>query len=181
MNEVNGDEVIVVRHARPDDAAVAAELLAELGYPVSIDQVVERLARGTAAADNAVLVVEAGGRTVGLASFHRIPLFHADGFLGRITSFVVARTHRQRGVGRRLIAAVEEFAWAQGCIRLEVTSGDHRPEAHIFYERVGYASDCRRFIKKRTTIGRLASDGATTPAPVISRCIVSVGSCDRFP
>lgn len=32
-------------------------------------------------------------------------------------------------------------------IKSEVTSGDHRKEAHAFYESCGYARDERRFIK----------------------------------
>jgi GNAT superfamily N-acetyltransferase len=72
-----------------------------------------------------------------------------DGFLGRVTSLVVTERERGRGIGRRLLAAVEEYAWSNGCLRIEITSGDHRPETHRFYERVGYQLDCRRFIRFR--------------------------------
>jgi GNAT superfamily N-acetyltransferase len=54
-------------------------------------------------------------------------------------------------LGRRLVAEPEEFAWNNGCARIEITSGDHRPDAHGFYEAIGYFQDCRRFIKKRPT------------------------------
>jgi hypothetical protein len=45
------------------------------------------------------------------------------------------------------VAAAEAFAWKADCRRIEVTSGDHRPGAHVFYERLGYHIDERRFIK----------------------------------
>ena len=54
-----------------------------------------------------------------------------------------------RADGRRLVAEAEEFAWNNGCARIEITSGDHRPDAHAFYEAIGYFQDSRRFVKKR--------------------------------
>ena len=137
----------VIRRARSDDAFAAAELLAALGYPSPVAHIERRIADCTTSNGTAVFVAESVQRIVGLISFHCIPLFHADGCLGRITSLVVAPDCRQRGIGRLLVAAAEEFAWAHGCIRVEVTSGDHRPDAHAFYEHLGYQLDCRRFIK----------------------------------
>lgn len=46
------------------------------------------------------------------------------------------------------MAEAEAFARRQGCERIELSSGDHRPDAHAFYERLGYAVECRRFIKR---------------------------------
>ena len=137
----------VIRSAQPDDAPAVAELLATLGYPSPVASVAQRIIDCTASATTAVFVAASAQRIAGVASFHCIPLFHADGFLGRITSLVVAPTFRKRGIGRLLVAAAEEFAWAHGCARIEVTSGDHRPDAHAFYEHLGYQLDCRRFIK----------------------------------
>jgi GNAT superfamily N-acetyltransferase len=137
----------VVRKARPDDAGAIADLLAVLGYPSAAAQIEERIAGSAASPDGAVFVAEAAGHVAGLLSFHCIPMFHAEGPLGRITSLVVAPAFRQRGIGRLLVASAEEYAAAHGCDKIEVTSGDHRPEAHSLYERLGYRCDCRRFIK----------------------------------
>jgi GNAT superfamily N-acetyltransferase len=125
-----------------------AELLVALGYPSTTAQIKRRIAHGAASSDSAVFVAESAHRVVGLLSFHCIPMFHAEGSLGRITSLVVALDYRQRGVGRLLVAAGEKFARAHGCTRIEVTSGDHRADAHAFYEHLGYQFDCRRFIKQ---------------------------------
>ena len=139
-----------VRPAQRDDVAAIAELLAVLGYPSPIAQVERRLTECAASRDTAVFVALSEARVVGVISFHCIPLFHADGSLGRITSLVVAPDCRRHGIGRLLVAKAEEFAWAHGCIRVEVTSGDHREDAHEFYVQLGYQVDCRRFIKHRT-------------------------------
>ena len=137
----------VIRRPRRDDAPAVAELLAALGYSSPVALVEQRIAACADSAETAVFVAESGQRVVGVISCHCIPLFHADGSLGRITSLVVAPDYRQRGLGRLLVCAAEEFAWVHGCLRVEVTSGDHRADAHAFYESLGYQLDCRRFIK----------------------------------
>lgn len=154
-----------IRQADATDASAISELLAALGYPASIFEVSERITKCTATPDSNVFVAEADDLVVGVASFHRIPLLHADGFVGRITSLFVASSHRKRGVGRALIATVEEYGWRLGCIRMEVTSGDHRPEAHTFYERVGYRQDCRRFLKQKPEVPNLSSQSTQADDP----------------
>jgi len=146
-NEKQREPQTVIRSARRDDALAITELLAALGYPSSVVQIERRVAACSAAADTVAFVAESAERIVGLLSFHCIPLFHAEGALGRITSLVVAPEYRQRGLGRLLVAAAEAFAWSHGCTRVEVTSGDHRADAHAFYEHLGFKLDCRRFIK----------------------------------
>jgi predicted N-acetyltransferase YhbS len=147
MSAENLSHPATIRRAQRSDASSVAELLTALGYPSSAAQVERRIAESLTSTDTAVFVAESGECAVGLLSFHCIPLFHADGFLGRITSLIVAPKYRERGIGRLLVATAEDFARTHNCIRVEVTSGDHRPDAHIFYERLGYKVDCRRFIK----------------------------------
>ena len=137
----------IIRRARSDDAPAVAELLAALGYRSKVAHIERRIADCATSPDTIVFVAESMNRIVGTLSFHCIPLFHADGFLGRITSLVVAPDYRRRGIGRLLVAAAEDFARRHGCARVEVTSGDHRPDAHTFYERLGYQLESRRFIK----------------------------------
>src|SRR4051812_4882410 len=125
-------EAAVIRRARSDDAPALAVLLAALGYPAEVALIERRIAACVASRETVVFVAESGNRIVGALSFHCIPLFHAEGSLGRITSLVVGPDDRRRGIGRLLVGAGEEFARAHGCARVEVTSGDHRPEAHAF-------------------------------------------------
>jgi GNAT superfamily N-acetyltransferase len=62
---------------------------------------------------------------------------------------VVDSQFKGRGIRKRLVAEAEEFAWENGCARIEIASGEHRVDAHAFYEAVGYKPDSRRFIKHR--------------------------------
>jgi ribosomal protein S18 acetylase RimI-like enzyme len=139
--------VIFVRQAQSSDAPAISELLADLGYPSAPAQVQNRIAEASASPHTAIFVAESESQVVGALSFHCMPLFHTDGSLGRITSLIVSPTFQRRGVGRLLVAAAEEMAHAHDCARVEVTSGEHRPEAHAFYESLGYQPASRRFVK----------------------------------
>jgi GNAT superfamily N-acetyltransferase len=59
----------------------------------------------------------------------------------------VAPEFKGCGIGKHLVTEAEEFAWENGCARIEITSGEHRADAHAFYEAIGYRQDSRRFIK----------------------------------
>lgn len=137
---------VVVRPAVLHDAPAVAALLGELGYAND-----EKFARQKIAElpgpNDAILVAEAAGTVIGLVSVHLMPMLHLPDLLGKITSLVVANSHRQAGCGRALVAAAQRFAADRGATRIEVISGNHRPHAHRFYRTLGYtATDQTRFI-----------------------------------
>ncbi len=143
---------VPVRHAVLADAPEIAACRAVLGYDTPPALVAERLAAFAAsAASDADAVFVAGGPPgaplLGVVSAHALPLFHATGRLVRLTALAVRAGSQGRGVGRALVAAAEAWAWRVGARRVEVTSGDHRPGAHAFYQALGYAPDERRFVK----------------------------------
>lgn len=138
---------IDVSDCRLEDAESLARLLEVLGYPMSAEFVVERM-QTYQDEFSRIFVARAGDEVVGFLSFHAIPLFHATLMLGRVTAMAIDPSHQRKGVGARLIQYAEKFAVSAGCSRMEVTSGDHREgDAHVFYQRMGYQSDCRRFLK----------------------------------
>ena len=138
---------IAVRAAVAGDATAVASLLGELGYPQDHCSVEHRLATLTGRAD-AVLVAICARTVVGVIGMHLVPTLHAPGCLGKITALAVSETARARGVGTALVRAAEAWAEAQGARRFEVVSGNHRPEAHRFYARLGYRAQAQvRFAK----------------------------------
>ena len=139
----------IVRSAAETDAAAIQCLLLQLGYTLSEDDVRKRIALLNDRADDSIFVACIEDDVVGVLSFHIFPMFHALGKVGRITAFVVSDAMRGEGVGRELVVAAEDVAWRNGCLRIEVTSGDHRVEAHEFYRNMGYREDERRFVKSR--------------------------------
>ena len=141
------DAEIRTRDARAADSTALSGLLAQLGYPSPPANVVRRLGRLAGDDSNRVLVAEVGDTVVGLASAYLRPLIHHDAGFVRIACLIVDEDWRDRGVGTRLVEAVEGWARQHGCDVIEVTSGNQRLDAHRFYEGLGYAEKRKRFVK----------------------------------
>jgi GNAT superfamily N-acetyltransferase len=77
-------------------------------------------------------VADDGTRLVGCAGWRR---HGADAELKRLYAAPAARG---RGLGRRLLATVEEAARAAGHRRLILETGDRQPEAIALYRSAGY-------------------------------------------
>ena len=138
---------LCVRAATPEDAPGIGECLSALGYATPVAAVEQKLEAFRSSAADKVFVALADGMIAGTVSVHLIPLFHAFGCLARITAASVVEGHQRSGIGTALVLAAEKWARASGALRMEVTSGDHRPGAHAFYAALGYASHERRFLK----------------------------------
>jgi GNAT superfamily N-acetyltransferase len=141
------NDTITVRRGTDEDGAFIAELMEQLGYPTSLSQCEARLKHLAFSGSDLVLVAENNHEILGVLGIHLMPLLHADVDMGRITALVVREDVRGQGIGKSLVQEAERWAWAKGCTRIEVTSGDHRFRAHKFYESVGFRCDERRFLK----------------------------------
>ena len=151
--EAIAEAVVTFREAIVDDDDAIAALMAQLGYPNDPVDIRQRIATSADRSDDQQVVAICDDSVVGMVSIHLIPLFHASGSVARITSLVVSKDHRRRGIGRALLEHVEQFAIKHRCARIEVTSGDHRDGAHAFYKEYGFKPDERRFIKHLATLG----------------------------
>lgn len=111
------DAEIQPRYAgRPGDPAVIAKALA-----VNPDDI--RLT---------VLAIDSDSRPVGHAALRQL------GTEWEVKRVVVLERVRGRGVGRQLMAHLEEFAGAQGIHRLILQTGDRQPDAVALYHALGY-------------------------------------------
>lgn len=136
-----------IRRLTAEDVPSAVPLMAELGYPTDSASLAKRFAAVSAISGDAVLVADESGKLVGLIAVHSFEMLHRPGRLGRITALVVAEAARGRGIGRQLLSAAEDHLRALGCIKLEVTSAEHRADAHAFYGSHGYSEQRVRFMK----------------------------------
>ena len=137
-----------LRSASYKDIDQLLTLLNELGYPSDKDTITESLTRYKRSDEYEVLVAEHEGRVLGCISLHVMKLFHTAGNAGRITSLVISSESRGKGIGKALVNAADRYFKSMDCVKTEVTSGDHRKEAHQFYQSEGFVIDERRFIKK---------------------------------
>jgi GNAT superfamily N-acetyltransferase len=128
-----------IRFIEVADAAAAAALCAELGYPVSTSVLEQRIRALSALPDHAVLVacVE-DGRVAGwidVSITHHLP---AEPY-GEIGGLVVSEDVRGQGIGRELLAAAERWISERGIGQALVRSRVVRERAHRFYLREGYS------------------------------------------
>lgn len=139
---------LTTRRATKSDIPEMEILLKELGYQIPANSLALQLQHYSQPESMALVAYYPENETiVGLASGHVIPLLHQTGFLGRITAMVVSENSHGKGAGRKLVEALEIWFLKNQCLRYEVTSGEYRNSAHLFYEKMGYKPDEKRFVK----------------------------------
>nr|WP_221375966.1 GNAT family N-acetyltransferase [Actinoplanes polyasparticus] len=82
--------------------------------------------------NGAFYVADDGERLVACAAWRR----HGDD--AELKRMFTARSARGRGLGRRMLAAIEASARVAGCRRVILETGDRQPEAIALYESAGY-------------------------------------------
>ncbi|HEY4977180.1 MAG TPA: GNAT family N-acetyltransferase [Gaiellaceae bacterium] len=136
-----------IREVGPSDAAFIGELLNQLGYPVSEDELHDRLRR-LGADGQQLIVAELDGELAGIALTQIYPVLISAAPTCRLAVIVVAEQARRQGVGRELLLAAEDEARRAGCDRIVLESGTWRDEAHDFYSTLGFESIALGFRKR---------------------------------
>jgi GNAT superfamily N-acetyltransferase len=121
-----------------NDAAAAARLSTQLGYPSTPAQIEQRFRALGDSPDARVLIAEGSDGSV-LGWIHvfgnRILVSDPDAEIGGL---VVDEAARGRGVGSALMASAEAWAKERGYRVVSVRSNVIRVEAHEFYKSKGY-------------------------------------------
>jgi GNAT superfamily N-acetyltransferase len=148
-----------LRKATIEDAEQLASLLTEIGwFEVFKNESLEESSRRVRAelelclADDSHLVCVAQseeGKIIGYVSVHWLPYLFMRGPEAYVSELFVRDSARGRGVGRRLLQAVETEARSRGCIRMALTNLRHRESyKRQFYVKAGSTerSDAANFI-----------------------------------
>ncbi|MDL2253912.1 GNAT family N-acetyltransferase [Ruminococcaceae bacterium OttesenSCG-928-I18] len=132
-----------IRSARPEDANALAKLMEELtGLPEDGTALGEQLAKMAAREEYHVLAAECDGEMAGAAMG-----ILCENLAPSCTPFllvedvVVSSAHQRKGVGKKLMEALEEIARGEGCVYICLVSQEKRSGAHRFYEALGYDAD----------------------------------------
>ena len=93
-----------------------------------------------------VLVAEVEGQLVGVCQLIVFRhLQNRGGLCAEVESVHVHPDQRGHGIGGVLMGAAVQRARELGCYRVQLTSNIARPEAHRFYERLGFEPSHRGF------------------------------------
>ncbi len=142
------DEV-TIRRAGEADLPAIVRLLADdpLGktrerYAEPLpDAYLKAFAEVEAQAGNAILVADAGGRVSGCLQLTFLPGLTRLGMTrAQIEGVRVDESRRGERIGERLFAHAIEAARAAGCGLVQLTTDASRPDAHRFYERIGFTA-----------------------------------------
>jgi GNAT superfamily N-acetyltransferase len=127
-----------IREIRDEDAAAAARLSGELGYPVDPERMLERIRALAGSITRAVFVAcQPDGQVVAWIDIAVTRHLQAEPYV-EIGGLVVSDWVRSLGVGRQLVARAEQWALDHGIPSMLVRSRIDRDRAHRFYLREGY-------------------------------------------
>ena len=141
----------MIRAAEESDAPALAELMTQLGYRTSAEEMRERLSAIFRHQDFATFVAVEENEVCGMIGLSASVGYEHDDPTGRIMALVVDERMRGRGIGRALLAAAEEYFARKKIVRVVLTSRFTREKAHAFYESLGYVRTGLRFMKNLPT------------------------------
>lgn len=141
---------ILIRDAGEDDMEALTLLMDDLGYQVPLNDMKVRLKNILAHPDYKTIVAVLNGEIVGFSGLMKGFSFERSGKYIRIISFVVKNNVRNKGIGKLLINASEDWAIEQDINTIVISSGnrDDRKAAHVFYQKMGYAIKSSGFFKQ---------------------------------
>lgn len=91
--------------------------------------------------NNFILVAESRGEIVGTLQLTFIPgLARKAAKRAQIEAVRVSSRHRSEGLGQQMFKAAIDLARKEGCSLVQLTTGKKRPDAHRFYERLGFVA-----------------------------------------
>ncbi|MGP6192079.1 MAG: inositol monophosphatase family protein [Vulcanimicrobiaceae bacterium] len=148
---------LALRPAVWNDRSAILELALAMGGHEDLQAHVapmRRLAALLRRSDVRVLVAECDEHVVGFAEVHRRTTTLGDCTEAWLGALAVGPELRGHGIGRALLAAVDDAARELGCTRIEVESSQWRGATHAFYRSSGYverrpAARFRRTVKAR--------------------------------
>ena len=139
--------MVKLRAPTANDADDLAELMTQLGYPCDASDMPARVTSLSNGPDVLVTVAEHQGRVAGVITGHVLRAIHKSEPVAMLTALAVLEEARGIGIGRLLVAHVEEWARARGARTISLTSALRRVEAHDFYRRLGYEHTGLRLAK----------------------------------
>ncbi len=149
----NPADSIHLRAMTGADLGAARDLLEQLGYRLTLEEVGRRYAAVIAASDHRAIVAETAGRVVGLMHVFASPALENPPE-AIVEAIVVADGVRRSGVGRALMAEAERWGAERGCSSVALSSNVTRQGAHAFYHALGYDTAATSLILRKKLQGR---------------------------
>ncbi len=146
---MQGDNYIMIRDARKDEVNSLAELMCDLGYNTTFESMVGRFENIHGHEDYKTLIAVVDDQISGMIGLTKNYYYERDGIYVRVVAIVTKSNSRQRGIGKKLMEAAENWAKEIGANTVMLNSGnrEERKMAHQFYEKLGYQIKSYGFVK----------------------------------
>jgi len=132
---------VEIKEASSKHSERIQELLKQLGYEASLEQIEKNLV-------NNVLIALEEDEVVGFMSLIFFDYFPTSHKVCRITAIVVDEAFRGKGIGSQLIDFAKEMAVDKGCNALEVTTSLQRASTQAYYESIGFKKTSFRYLQE---------------------------------
>lgn len=136
---------IIIRKATEEDNDAIFELNRdELGYSFGREKTLQHLRLLSSRQDHCILVAVIDGSVAGYIHASNYELIYSNP-MKNILGLAVFRSFARKGVGRKLLNAVEDWAKEDGAAGIRLNSSSFRKGAHLFYESCGYTKNKEQF------------------------------------
>jgi len=141
--------ILTVRDAQRSDVPTIVALLADDGLGSGRETVDGPIPESYYDAFDAIaatplvrmLLAEVDGEIVGCMQLNLIPhISMKGGTRAQLQSMRIRGDRRGGGLGQNFVRQVLEIARDAGCVLMELTTDNTRPDAHRFYERLGFVA-----------------------------------------
>ena len=143
---------ISLRDFQQEDLHDLADLMTELGYPTTPQEMQGRMSSIISNKNYKTIVATSRNQVVGVIGLVSNFLWEQNGFYVRIQALVVQQNFRRQGVGQLLIAQAEKWAIETGAAFIALNCGDReaRQAAHQFYTKMHFERKSFGYVKQLT-------------------------------
>lgn len=140
---------LIIRQANINDAYFIAQIATnDLGYPCTKQLVQQRLEQSNPAKER-IFVALSEDAVIGFIQTEIYQLLYQPDIVN-ILGLAVSKQYRNKGAGRLLVEAAENWAKSLQISKIRVNSSSKRLNAHQFYQHLGFTNtkEQKRFVKE---------------------------------
>ena len=141
---------LIIREAALSDIPALTELINELGYNSTMDEIKTRFENIKNHQDHKTFIAVTDTEVSGMVGVTKNFSYEQNGIYVRVLALVTHSRFRQKGIGKKLMAVAENWAKEIGAQKVLLNCGnrEERTIARLFYKRIGYQVKSSGFIKK---------------------------------
>lgn len=141
---------ILIREAEPADIFALTELMNELGYDTTMDEMKTRFDNIQNNKDYKTFIATDDTEILGMVGLSKNYSYEQNGIYARVLALVTRSMFRQKGIGKKLMDVAETWAREIGANKILLNCGnrEERAIAQLFYKKIGYQIKSSGFVKK---------------------------------